>query len=109
MFLPAERIVVHEGWFQDTLGNVKNEKFALVHIDCDLYESTVQVLDYFFTNELFSDGCAVFFDDWNCNRASPQFGERRAWRECCRRYNVEFSDCGDYGVFGHKFIVHKPD
>jgi len=104
---PKDRIEIFDGWFIDTLPSIeKGSRFALVHIDCDLYESTIQVLDYFFQNKLFADGCALFFDDWNCNRASPDFGERRAWGECLAKYHVRFSDCGEYGITGHKMILH---
>jgi hypothetical protein len=105
---PQDRICIYDGWFKDTLPLVDKEtKFAMVHVDCDLYESTIQVLDYYFSNDLFADGCALFFDDWNCNRASPKFGERRAWAECLDKYDIVFSDCGEYGIAGHKFIIHK--
>lgn len=107
-YLPEERIGILEGWFNKTMPLIPpNTKFALVHIDCDLYESTIEVLNFLFENDCFSDGCRLFFDDWNCNHASNSFGERRAWRECVEKYNPNFSDGGDYGPFGHKFIIHK--
>lgn len=106
-YLERERILVFDGWFSDTLPLIElNTKFALVHIDCDLYESAFQVLDHFFKKNLFADGCILFFDDWNCNRASPQFGERRAWNECLNKYMPKYSNCGDYGLCGHKIIIH---
>ncbi len=105
--LPPSQIRIFDGWFADTLKTLPQDlRFAMVHIDCDLYESTVQVLDHFFNNHLFSDGAILFFDDWNCNRASPDFGERRAWAEMVEKYRPKFSDGGDYSVFGHKFIIH---
>ena len=107
-FLPPERVVMHEGWFSETLPKMPDQKFALLHIDCDLYESTRDVLEQFASRKMFADGCVVFFDDWNCNRASPEFGERRAWNECCEKYGIGFSDGGDYGIVGHKFIIHQP-
>ena len=81
-------------------------KFAIIHIDCDLYESTMDVLDYLFENKHLLDGCMIFFDDWNCGNASPHLGERRAWSEITKKYNVNYSDCGEYSCAGHKFIVH---
>lgn len=106
-FLPKERIVVCDGWFRDTMPLLGQQKLALVHIDCDLYESTLQVLEYLLSNNSLSDGCMILFDDWNCNRASPQYGERRAWSECVQKYGLRYSDCGDYSIFGHKVIVHQ--
>lgn len=106
--IDRRRIRVYAGWFKDTLPRVERDtKFALVHIDCDLYSSTMDVLTELFEKERFADGCTLLFDDWNCNRASPDFGERRAWAECVARYSPKFSDCGPYGPMGYQFIIHK--
>ncbi|HKA40151.1 MAG TPA: TylF/MycF/NovP-related O-methyltransferase [Burkholderiales bacterium] len=101
------QVKVVPGWFSRTLRQIPPmTQFAMVHLDCDLYASTAEVLDYLFGQKLVGDGCALFFDDWNCNRSSPRFGQRRAWQETVGKYNLEYSDCGDYAVLSHKFIVH---
>ncbi len=41
----------------------------------------------------------------NLNRSSPRLGERCAWRGAVEKYGVVCSDCGDYAVLGHKFII----
>ena len=106
-FLESERIVIYAGWFKDTLRLVPAAtRFSLIHIDCDIYESTIEVLDHLFTHRHVSNGCAVFFDDWNCGAASPDLGERRAWRETVEKHRINFSDCGGYGTYGNKFLVH---
>ena len=106
-YIHEDQIKVYEGWYKDTLSSIPNAtKYGLVHIDCDTYESTSQVLKYLLTNEHIADGCGIFFDDWNCSKASPQLGERKAWSEAVEEFGINFSDCGDYSVFGHKFIVH---
>ena len=106
-YLPADDIKIYSGWYKNTLPSIPaGQKYALVHIDCDLYESTIDVLDYLIANHHLSDGCAIFFDDWNCSAASPAFGERRAWNEVVEKYQLRFSDCGDYSIYGHKFLVH---
>lgn len=105
--LPGERVTTHAGWFKDTLPLVPaSTRYCLVHIDGDLYSSAIDVLSNLFGRRLLSPGALVFFDDWNCNRASPDFGERRAWRESVDRFDVQFSDRGGYGLFGHSFFVH---
>jgi hypothetical protein len=107
-YIPSGRLKVYAGWFKDTLPQIREgTKFSLVHVDCDLYESARDVLDHLFRNDCFADGCALFFDDWHCNRASPDHGERRAWRECVEKYSPRYSDCGEYGIVGWKFILHK--
>lgn len=104
---PKERIRIMNGWFSETLRAIPPQtKFAMVHLDCDLYSSTVEVLDHLFGQKLLADGCALFFDDWNCNRSSPRYGQRRAWGEMTAKHGVKFSDCGDYAVLCHKFLVH---
>lgn len=107
-FLPSERMVFYDGWFKDTLPQVPPEtRFSMLHIDCDLYQSTVDVLDFCFSNGLLSEGACIFFDDWNDNKATPQLGEREAWFQMVGRYSVLYSDWGTYGWSGKKFLVHS--
>lgn len=106
--LPQDRVVIFKGWFKDSLPTLgSNVKLALVHIDSDLYESAVDVLEYIFANELVSNGCVVLFDDFNCSFASNELGERKAWREVVQKYRISYSDCGWYGCVGWRFIVHN--
>lgn len=103
----ADLVRVHAGWFSESLAGIPaGVKFAMLHIDCDLYSSTAEVLEAVFGGGHAADGCAVFFDDWNCNRASPRFGQRRAWREAVEKHGIEYSDGGDYAVLSHRFTVH---
>ena len=103
----ADKVLSYGGWFADTLERIRPQtKFAMLHLDCDLYQSSLEVLDHVFAKNRISDGCVVFFDDWNTNRSSPLLGQRRAWRETVDKHRVKFSDCGDYAVLGHKFVVH---
>ncbi len=111
-FLPVDRIRVIPGWYKEVLHQIPAEtRFALVHIDCDLYESAYTVLDHLFGNDMLSDGCALFFDDWYCNRGSPKFGEQKAFSDICSRRYLQHpdlvSDWGPYGIVGRKFIVHR--
>lgn len=34
-----------KGWFKDTLHNIPSERYAVIRLDGDLYESTIQALD----------------------------------------------------------------
>jgi hypothetical protein len=73
-----------KGWYRDTLtdetkARYRLQKAAMVHIDCDYYESALAVLD--FITDLVEDGTVVVFDDYNCFRGSPDLGERRAFSE----------------------------
>lgn len=108
-FIAREKIHAFKGWFSATLPDIAaGTKFALLHLDCDLYSSTFEVLDYLLTQQHVSDGALILFDDWNCNRASPRFGQRKAWSDIVAKHDIEFSDAGDYAILGHKFFVHLP-
>jgi hypothetical protein len=107
-FLPDDKIIINEGWFEDTLPRLpQGIQFAFVHIDCDLYKSTMDILNYLFLNNSLADGAMLFFDDWNSNHASYKFGQRRAWLECISKYKISYSDCGEYAGTSWKFIIHK--
>jgi len=83
----AERIIVRKGFYSETLRDPPKEKVAIAHLDCDLYQSTVEVLDGLYQGGCFQDGTVLLFDDWNCNKASPNFGERRAFAEFLAKQN----------------------
>jgi O-methyltransferase len=77
-----------DGWFGDTLTGATRTRHelsraALVHVDCDYYESAVLVLD--FVTDLVQDGTVIVFDDYNFFRGSPRLGERRAFSEWLER------------------------
>lgn len=106
--LAHDRISVLDGWFAETLPTVPaSVQFALMHIDSDLYQSAVDVLDGCFSRQMVATGATILFDDWDCNRADPDLGERRAWRECVSKFHVEYTDCGQYGWGCRKVIVHS--
>ncbi len=107
-FLKPEQVLIYEGWFSATISKFPNgTRLALLHVDCDLYQSTKDVLDYVFSHKMVSEGAIILFDDWNCNRASNEFGERKAWDETVSKYRVSCSDLGSYGWASHKFVVHS--
>lgn len=106
--LRADRIRTFPGFYSDSLKAPTTRKAALVHIDCDLYQSTVEVLDFLERSDALQDGCVVMFDDWNCNKASPYFGERRAFREFLERQDrYTASEFFTYGFNGAAFILHE--
>lgn len=107
-FLKPERYEIYAGWFADTLQQIPVQtRFALVHLDCDLYASTYEVLDHLMAQSQLSEGALLFFDDWNCQRASPELGQRKAWGDILERYpGIAYSEAGSYGIFGNKLIFH---
>ncbi len=68
-----QHLVWHEGWFKDTLPQAQIDQVALLRIDVDIYESTVECLDYFMPKV--PTGGIVIVDDWALK------GPRTAWEE----------------------------
>jgi O-methyltransferase len=105
--LADDRVRIFQGWFADTVPALPAEtRYALIHVDGDLYVSAMDVLVNLFARGLVAKGAYIYFDDWSCNRADPHFGERRAWRECVERFGIDYSDQGPYAIFCRRFTVH---
>lgn len=103
-----ERIFIHKGFYSDTLKTDIPFKAAIVHIDCDLYQSTSEVLWGLYRMKAYQDGCVLLFDDWNCNRASPRQGERLAFQEFLdSQVDFEASSWFSYSYNGMAFILHQ--
>ncbi|MGY8962977.1 MAG: TylF/MycF/NovP-related O-methyltransferase [Rhodospirillales bacterium] len=107
-YLSTDRIHIYEGWFKDTIPVLSDStKLAFVHIDCDLYSSTRDVLDGLLNRALISEGALLYFDDWDCNASSLGLGERHAWSEAAETYGIKYSNSNSYGATGHAIIVHN--
>lgn len=71
------------GWFEDTLPYYDwPADVALVHVDCDLYSSTITAL--IAISDRLREGCIIVFDEWHgydddFHGTMP--GEQQAWRE----------------------------
>jgi O-methyltransferase len=106
----SSKLHVIKGWFSDTLTEDNPAlrglaKVAIAWVDCDLYESTVPVLN-FLTNRL-QDGSLIFFDDWFCFKGHPDKGEQRACREWLERNSqIRLTEYSRFGLHGLSFIVH---
>jgi len=95
-------INIVNGWFSDTLNESSltrfgDKKIGIVHIDCDIYSSTVEVLDFIVNNDLLCDGSILVYDDWGAYRASGlseeyeyKVAEARAHKEMVEKYNLTF-------------------
>jgi O-methyltransferase len=102
-----ERIFVHKGFYSETLKTPPEAKASIVHFDCDLYQSTVDVFDGLHNGGCFQDGTVLLFDDWNCNRGNPKFGQRRAMQEfLVSQSNFIATPWYTYGYNGAAYILH---
>lgn len=73
-----ERVCFLEGWFSETLPSAPIERLALLRIDADLYESTMDALSCLYRKV--SPGGYVIVDDYGaipaCRQAVEDFRER---------------------------------
>ncbi len=105
----GNRVVTIQGWFDQSLApndprSAGINNVAAAWIDCDLYESTVPVLD-FLTHRL-SVGSVLLFDDWRCYRNLADFGQQRACREWLERNpQIKLNGFVDFGFHGQAFTV----
>lgn len=62
-----ENVKFHKGLFTDTIPLYKKiaKPIALLHIDCDLYSSTKEIL--YTLNEYIVQGTVIVFDEWYYN------------------------------------------
>jgi O-methyltransferase len=106
-----DKVVIVPGWFEQTCTAETKEKYqmraaSIVHIDCDLYESTKVALK--FIEPLMVDGTVLIFDDWYCFRGNPDRGEQRAFTEWARTTpGWNFSQYQKEGSCRNSFIANR--
>jgi hypothetical protein len=87
--MPDGKLTTVKGYYDKSLTvelqrKLLPKKAAVIYVDCDLYHSTVPVLE--FCRVFFQRGTILVFDDWNCFHGDPNRGERRAFREFKHKY-----------------------
>ena len=83
-------VVFHKGWFKDTIPEfIKQHKqqCAFIHIDCDLYSSTVDVLENL-SNQIVP-GTVILFDELTGYEAWD-IHEHKAFMEFVEKHNIEY-------------------
>jgi O-methyltransferase len=107
------RVTIVEGLFDETLTGKSREQLpikraAVVWIDCDLYASTVPVLN--FLSDVLVDGAVLIFDDWFCFKARPERGEQLACSEWLQANpQIRLVPYQNFGWAGRSFIVNRND
>ena len=82
--IPREKLTTVKGFYDSSLTEDVKIRFlptkaAVIYIDCDLYASTVPVLEW--VKDFLQTGTVIVFDDWYCFCGDPTRGEQRAWSE----------------------------
>ena len=100
-----------QGYFNESLvredvANHKIEKVSIALVDCDLYSSTVDVLD--FLDSRLVDGAIVLMDDWKSYGDAADKGQPQALKEFLDNgSNWRCEELFDYGEFGKVFRFQK--
>jgi O-methyltransferase len=108
----ADEFGLVKGFYDQSLNDdvhrkLAGRKAAIVYVDCDLYESTVPVLE--FVHRYLDTGSIVCFDDFYGYRGDPRKGEQRALHEYLERHpDRKFTPYFPFGPIGQSFIVHVP-
>lgn len=103
-------VILVKGLYQNTCTAETRQKHglskaAIVMIDCDLYSSTVPVLE--FLTPLVQQGTILIFDDWFRFQGSPNHGEQLACKEWLERNTqIELREFWRQGPQAVSFIVN---
>ncbi|MGE0565656.1 MAG: TylF/MycF/NovP-related O-methyltransferase [Pseudolabrys sp.] len=111
----ADKVTTIKGFYSDSLTEELKKRFvsrenkiALVTVDCDLYESAVPVFD--FIEPLLQDGSVIYMDDlFVGNKANPTRGVARAFLEFQKRSQWRFIRHLDVGWWGRTYIARTAD
>ncbi len=72
-FANYPKVFFHKGFFPKTAETVKDKKFAFVHLDCDLYQSTRDCLEFFYPR--MSAGGIIISHDYHILGVKKAFSE----------------------------------
>lgn len=86
----------YKGWFKDTIpefNKAYSSPLAFLHVDCDIYSSTVEVLEGM--KEKIVSGTVILFDDMlSYSQGSRKWvgeeHEYKAFMEFVKKYNVDY-------------------
>jgi len=100
-------VVFYKGWFSETLPKYKSieEPISLLHLDCDLYSSTKEVL--YSLNNVILEGTIICFDEWlytKCDGTLHGDHEQQCFYDWCKDNSREFEfvDFVDSTSCGHE-------
>lgn len=105
-----EQVELIEGFYDKTLNlnlkqKLKINKAAIIMIDCDLYDSTISVLN--FIVDLLQNGTIIIFDDWYNYKSDPNKGEQAACKEWLENNpNINLIEYGNNSLTQKMFIVN---
>jgi O-methyltransferase len=110
MGVADDDLSVVPGFFSESLATDRRRELptrvAMAYIDCDMYASTVDVLDYL--KDILATGSIVAFDDWFCWSAAGISGEQLALEELTKSVtSLQFHPYIPIGWHGMSFFVTR--
>jgi O-methyltransferase len=110
--VPRDAYTAVEGYYRETLPPLRDRgaptDIALAYVDCDLYSSTVDVLE--FIAPRLKHGMIVAFDDYFCWSPTDLSGERAAMLEFLAAHpEWNFQRYKDIHWAGLSFVVERSD
>jgi len=111
MKVNMNKVKIIKGWFDKVLNKdlkkrSSSKSASVILIDCDLYKSTVPVLN--FIKDYIVDGTVLLFDDWFCFKADPNLGQQKAVNQWLKKNkNITLSPFHNFDWHGKSFIVSK--
>jgi len=108
--LKEPQLCLYKGIFKDTADELKKnlkQNISIANIDCDLYESTKDVLCII--KPYIQIGTVLLFDDYNSFSADNDRGQRKAFKEFCSESELNFEPWFSYQFVGQAFLCvgHK--
>lgn len=107
--IPRDAYTAVEGYYEQSLAAIgagDPVDIALAYIDCNMYSSTVTVLD--FLAPRLKHGMIVAFDDWFCWSPTGLSGEKEALREFLEAHpQWHFDRYKDVHRSGVSFVVER--
>ena len=97
-----KNVKIIKGWFKDTLPNFfkkHKELISFIHIDCDTYESTKDILDCIDKKRM-QKGCILLFDEY-MGYINWQENEYKAWQEYVKKNKIKYK----YKAFGERQAI----
>jgi hypothetical protein len=96
-----------KGWFKDTIPEYLKiaKDIALLHVDCDVYSSTIDVL--YGVQDFVVEGTIIVFDDWFYNH-DPKYndGNQKAFYEWIKDFKRDYRFI-DFPGHGNPGVEHK--
>jgi O-methyltransferase len=110
MGVADDDVTIVPGFFSDSLASRNRDTLptsvAFAYVDCDMYASTVDVLDYL--KDIVTTGSIVAFDDWFCWSPVGRSGEQIALGELTKSFpELQFNSYIPIGWHGMSFFVTR--